>query len=213
MKMTRKVLIPLALIALSLGGCDMFRGMAYMFSPRNREVPAECGLLAGSTVAVVVYCDRRVQYEYPTVTLSISSLVAQQLNVNVDEITLINPRRVVEYQDSNIYWDELDKTELGKKFGAEHVLFITLSEYATREPGSLNLYRGRITAQVSVYDASMPERTARVWRAPSDIRVVYPEHDPTGLLKESDRAVRERTEQIFADQLAKKFYDHEVPIE
>jgi hypothetical protein len=85
-------------------------------------------------------------------------------------------------------------------------------EYGTREPGSLNLYRGRINAQASLYKTSLDERKARLWRGKA-IRVVYPEHDPTGLLRENDRSVRDKTEAIFADKLAKRFYDHKVPIE
>lgn len=213
-KWTWKLLIPLALAAGVLGGCEQTAYVLYVLWPgaHERKVPAEFSGLRDKNVAVIVYCDKPVDYEYPHVRLSISSAVAGQLGKNVKKIKVVDPRRVVKYQDENIYWDEMDKTALGKAFGADCVLFISLVEYNTREPGSLNLYRGRITAQVGVYDVSLPERKARAWRG-RDIRVVHPKHDPTGSLGESDRAIRDKTERIFADLLAKKFYDHKVPIE
>jgi hypothetical protein len=210
--MTRRLLIPFLLAATALTGCEAARYFTYLFAPGSDKVAAEFAELPGKSVVIVVYCDKRVQYEYPDVCLSLSSAVAEQLAKNVKDVNVIDPRRVVKYQDGNIYWDELDKTQLGKAFGADFVLFISVVEYSTREPGSLNLYRGRITAQVSLYKTSLPEREARIWRE-SSIRVVHPKHDPTSLLRESDRSVRDKTEAIFADKLAKKFYDHKVDAE
>ena len=71
---------------------------------------------------------------------------------------------------------------------------------------------GTITAEPSVYKVSLPERKARVLRA-REVRVRYPEHDPTGQPSEGDRDIRERTERLFAEKLVKKFYEHKVPIE
>jgi len=210
--MTRKLLIPFLLAATSLAGCHLGKFLVYLVAPQTKKVAAECPKLPGRSVVIVVYCDRRVQYEYPNVCLSLSSAVAEELARNVKKLNVIDPRRVVRYQDGNIYWEEMDKTQLGKAFGADYILFLSLVEYGTREPGSLNLYRGRINAQVSLYDVSMPERDARVWQARS-LRAVYPEHSPAGVLRESDGAVRDKVERLFADKLAKKFYDHKVRIE
>jgi len=212
--MTRKLLIPFLLAAAGLTGCESMAYLLYVWWPgaREKKVAAQFAELPGKSVVVVVYCDRGVQYEYPNVCLSLSSAVADELAKNVKGLDVVDPRRVVKYQDGNIYWDEMDKTQLGKAFGADFVLFISLVEYGTREPGSLNLYRGRINAQASLYKTSLDERKARLWRGKA-IRVVYPEHDPTGLLRENDRSVRDKTEAIFADKLAKRFYDHKVPIE
>ena len=212
--MMRKLCLPMLLAAVTLSGCKETAFFLYALWPgaRDREVKAEFAGLAGKSVVIVVYCDRRVQYEYPNVCLTVSSAVGGQLAKNVEGLTLIDPRRVVKYQDGNIYWDEMDKTALGKAFGANFVLFISLVEYSTREPGSLNLYRGRINAQVSLYDGALGERDARVWRDRS-IQTVYPKHTATGVLRDSDRGIRGKTEAIFANTLAKRFYDHKVPIE
>jgi len=216
--MTRKPIGPLVLFAalLSCGallsGCDAMAYMLYMISPRNADVEAEYEALNEGSVAIVVYADQATEYEYFDVRRSVSMTVLGELERRVEGVEIIDPARVVRYQDENIYWDEMPKTQLGKALGADFILFISLLEFSTREPGSLNLYRGRITAQVGLFKTALAERQARVWYA-REVRVRYPENDPTGELSESDRKIRERTEQKFADKLAKKFYDHEVPIE
>jgi hypothetical protein len=156
---------------------------------------------------VVVYTDLRTQYEYSDINLTLSSAICGQLEKNVKKIKLIPAARVVRYQDENIYWPEMDKTELGKAFGADYVLYVPLEEFATRVPDSSYLYRGRATCEPSVYDTSKPPREARVYKG-DKIRVQYPEHEPAGMRNENDRQIRTMTESIFAERVAWKFYDH-----
>jgi hypothetical protein len=133
--------------------------MAYVFAGgQEQKVKAEFDGLSGKTVAVVVYTDLRTQYEYPDINLTLSSAICGQLEKNVKKIKLIPAARVVRYQDENIYWPEMDKTELGKAFGADYVLYVPLEEFATRVPDSSYLYRGRATCEPSVYDTSKPPR-------------------------------------------------------
>jgi len=200
----------LAAVAAS-GGCSsaMMRWMAYVFAGgQEQKVKAEFDGLSGKTVAVVVYTDLRTQYEYSDINLTLSSAICGQLEKNVKKIKLIPATRVVRYQDENIYWAEMDKTELGKAFGADYVLYVPLEEFATRVPDSSYLYRGRATCEPSVYDTSKPPREARVYKG-DKIRVQYPEHEPSGMANENDRQIRIRTEAIFAERVAWKFYDHQ----
>jgi hypothetical protein len=211
MTQTLRIVI-LAALACGAGGCEQGRYLTYLlFGGDTQDVKAEFNGLSEKTVAVIVYADKSVQFEYADVQLSVSAIVTGELAKHVKKVKVVDPRRIIKYQDENVYWDEKDKTELGKLFGADYVLFITLVEYSTREPGSVNLYRGRITAQAGLYKVGLPERTARVWQD-KDIRVLYPEHDPTGQPQENDREMRVKTEATFAEKLSKKFYDHKAPI-
>ncbi len=185
--------------------------LGYLLSPEpaKQTVEAEFNGLAGGRVAIMVFSDERVQYEYPYARLTLSAVVRAELTERIKDVTVIDPTRVCEYQDEHIDWDSMDKTVLAKDLGADYVLFVVLVEYSTREPGSVNLYRGRITAQVGLYQADLPEQSARVWRC-DRLAVVYPLEDPVGLLGEDDRVIRGTVERMFADALVKKFYDHKV---
>jgi hypothetical protein len=196
------------------GGCSgaMGRYMAYLWHGGNqREVEAEFEGLEGKSLAVVIYADQRTQYEYPDVNRTLSAMISGLIEKNVDGVTVVSPTRIARYQDENIYWLDMDKPELGKALGADYVLFVPLEEFGTRLPDSSYLYRGRVTCQPSLYDTSKPPREARVHKF-EKIRVRYPEHEPAGMLTENDRQVRVHTEELFAQKLAWKFYDHDEEI-
>jgi len=197
----------------ALAGCDAMAYLAYLIAPPPppKKVAAEFGNLAKHSVAIVIHIDPAVEYEYPGARLQLASLITKELRENVEGVTVIDPRKVVRYQQENIYWDEMDRTELGKQFEAEYVLYVSLIEFSMREPGSMGLSRGSIKAEASVYDASLDERQARVWRS-ADIYAIYPP-DSTKLPAENDRAIHYHTASLFADKLAKKFYKHKVPSE
>jgi len=204
----------LAAMGMSAGcSTEMARYTAYIFAGgRGKKVKAKFKGLAGKTVAVVVYTDRRTQYEFPDLNLTLSSAIASRLDKNVSKIKVVPPARVVRYQDENIYWEEMDKTDFGKALGADYVLYVPVEEFGTRLPDSSYLYQGRATCEPAVYDVTKLPQNSRVYKG-EKIRILYPEHEPAGALNENDRQIRVTTEAMFADKLSKLFYDHkeEVP--
>jgi hypothetical protein len=194
-----------------LPGCQLARYVAYLFGPGEaaQTVEAEYTGLSGRRVALVIYADEAVLFEYPRAQLELSLLIGDQLRKNVKGIFVVAPEAVLKYQADNVNWDTMDKTRLAKALGADHVLQVSLVEFASRERGMVNVYRGRIVAEAAVYQATLSERQSRVWRCP-DLRVSYPEQGPAGEIGTDDVKVRYATEALFADRLAKKFYRHQV---
>ena len=220
--MAGRILILVLLAAVVLGGCDVARYTGYLLTPTSKkEVEAEFDGLPGHSVAIVIFADQGVLYEYPHVQGRLSALIANELRENVTEkkalsktkkVTVIAPARVLKYQHENVNWDEMPRTKLGQVFGADYVLYVSLVGYTMREPGSLNLYRGMVTAEGSLYETTAKSRQeARVWHA-NDLRIVFPEKG-AGRLADDRRIIRKETDSRFADLLAKKFYDYEVPLE
>lgn len=210
--MARRTLLMILLVACCwLGGCGAFQHMIYTLFGGEKKipVPAEFADLENQTVAVVIFADEQVQYEHSMAPLELSLVMAKELRDNVEGVKVVDPYGVVRYQAQNINWDAMEKTRLGKLLGARYVLYVSLIEFTTREPGSLNLYRGRITAEASVWDTSLPECDARKWYA-GDLRVVYPENTHVGELEQSDVKIRYWTEKLFAEKLVRRFYDHKV---
>ncbi|HUT60987.1 MAG TPA: hypothetical protein VNA25_24330, partial [Phycisphaerae bacterium] len=123
------------------------------------------------------------------------------------DLRIVEPTKVLSYQEEHISWDTMDKTELGRVFGADLVLYVTLVEFSTREPGSVHLYRGIITAEASLYKTALAEPDSRVWKS-DDIRVIYPEDSPSGVSAANDLLIRRNTVWLFADRLVKRFYKH-----
>ena len=91
--MTKRHALCLVLLAAMplLGGCKQFGHLVYLWAgeEHTKEVEPEYADLAHSTVAVVIYADEQVQYEYPEATLSLSTAIASELNKNVDLIQVV----------------------------------------------------------------------------------------------------------------------------
>ena len=203
-------------IAAAVTGCNHAAYWLHAFAPPapKKTVEAECDQLTGKRVAIVIFADESVQYEYPAARVELAAAVGEELKKHIEDVTVVDWRRVIKYQDSNTDWGSMDKGELAKLFNADFALYVSLVEFTLLEPGSLNLYRGRITADVSLHQSSGQGRAGCIWRE-DDIRVVCPEKGH-GQLLESNRQIRElsyNTVKAFATGLAKKFYKHEVPRE
>ncbi|MBS3734181.1 MAG: hypothetical protein KGY99_04570 [Phycisphaerae bacterium] len=213
--MLKKTVLWLLVAALPLtGGCRAVRYLAYLFAPgsRTRSVDAAFADLKGQRVAVVVFTDIHTQYEYPRARSRLAQRVTAELDDKVDDVETVDPQAVLAYQRENPYWDAEDKTALAERFDADYVLFVAVTEYAMREPGSTTLYRGRITAEASVYEGGVPERAARIWQT-DRVATRYPEDAAMGNPEGSLIRIRDRTEQRFVAKLVKNFYKHREEVE
>lgn len=211
--MPARVILPLLLAVGCLTGCtsDMMRHGLWMWfgDGPDKKVSAEFDGLKGHTVAIVVFADQKVQYEYNSAPLELSMVIGGEMRENVKPVVVVDPHAVARYQAENVHWEEMDRVALGRVFGADFVLYVALVEFTTREPGSTDLYRGRIAAEVSVWNTTLPEQDARVWRK-GDLRVKFPADGARGLFSGNDSKIRFETERLFAVELVRKFHDHKV---
>ena len=208
--MIKKLAILLLFVpALAAGGCNYLGYLLYLIAPAgpSETVPAAFDRLAGKKVAVLVFTDEAVQIDYPYARWTISRMVEAELQKHVKGVRVVEPSRVIKYQDQNVHWESMEKAKIGKDLGADFVLHLAIVEFSTLEPGSMTLYRGRITAEPSIYDVAHPKR--RPWRG-VEVRVVHPAKSP-GQYGQNDQLIRYKTERIFAEQLVKYFYKHKVP--
>ena len=202
----------LCLMLVLLGGCNYLVYPLYLVSPvmPDKTEDAEYKGMPDSTVAVVVFADPAITYDYPNLREQISSVVGYQLSKNVDKVKAVTAERITRFQDLNADWEGMDKTVLGKKLKADFVLNVSVVTFTTLEPGSTYLHRGYLTAQVTLHKCSLPEKEACVWNG-GEIQIKYPEKDTTGGdLNGDDREIRNKTILTFAEVLAKKFYKHKI---
>ena len=104
----------------------------------------------------------------------------------------------------------ITEAEIAAKFDAQRILYLDLIQFASRETDSVNLLRGRIWAQVRVYeiDSADPEKVAYE----TEVQVIYPEQAPTPISDNARIAVRQGSINLFAQELARKFYTHKITI-
>lgn len=190
-------------------GCQALAAPFLMWGAEpTRSVPAEYPYLAGKRVAAVVWVESETLFEFPNVQYELGEFVRDAITRNVKGVLLTPTRKVRDYQMREVNWDRVHPAELGKVLGADRVLVIELTQYTTREPDSPHLYRGRIHASVKVYDSSAPG-SPPVYK--TQIETAYPPDSP-GQWGANDAAVRRGAMESFADELARRFYDHKVKI-
>ncbi|MHC4985649.1 MAG: hypothetical protein ACYTFO_05780 [Planctomycetota bacterium] len=211
-RLSISLLIALFLMSLGLSSCTEIGALAYMFgvAEEDETIAAAYDDLPHSKVAVVIYADERTQYEYPGATLALSHMISSALRQNIENVETVDPVAIRAFQRENLGWETMDKASLGQALGANHVLFVALRQYATREPGSLNIYRGHINAEASIYDVTEVEGAPPVWQE-EYLEVTFPPKATTGVVADNDRAIQYHTDRAFTDLLVAYFYEREVP--
>lgn len=199
----------------AIAGCQ---AMAFPFlmwgAEPTKDVPAEYPYLAGKKVAIFVWAEPDTLFEFPFVQLEVSEHVAAAFDEGfrtvkrLDPVVFVPNRNVVELQRRDPDWDRKDPAELGRHFAADRVLMIELTQYTTREPESTHLFRGRIAANVKVYDPAYPNALPAY---KTTVEVAYPpeSHGDWGT---DDRGIRKATLELFASEVAGKFYDRRVKV-
>lgn len=174
----------------------------------TKDVPAEYPYLQGKKVLILVWADPETLFEYSRVQLELSEHVAASMKPNIPGVTFAPNRSVTDFQHAEPNWDRTDPAELGTRFGAQRVLMIELTQYTTREPDSPHLYRGRIAANVKVYDPAY-KNSSPSYRA--TVETVYPQ-DSVGEWGTDDVGIRKATMEAFALDVAGKFFDRKVKV-
>lgn len=211
MRNLRWLALPMLLLALSpLGGCT---GISYLLANIAPElpgpkVPAQYEGLNNRTVAVVVFADMNLRFEYPSVREEIGGAINREMTAELQNVRTIDARQVVRYQDGHPGWRGEPLPDLGKKLGADSVLYVCLVEFATQERGSLSLPKGRISGQASVWDALPVKDGEDPCRWRQDAISVTIEPPPGAWI---DRArLRQTTQDAFAVQVVRYFHSYRL---
>jgi len=176
--------------------------------PPTKLVPAEYPYLTGKKVCIVVWADNYTLLEYPFVQLEVSEHVRRALEQHIKSIHFVASRTVVDYQRSDPEWERKPPALIGARFHADRVLLIELTQYTTREPESTFLYRGRIAANVKVYDPAYPD-AGPAYKCV--IETVYPE-EASGQWGTNEDQIRRKAMEAFAAEVAARFHDRRVKV-
>jgi hypothetical protein len=206
------LLLAITLLAsTALGGCS---GISYLLANLapdmpGPKVPAQYEGLKDRTVAVVIYADMNVRFEYPAVREELAGAINRELEANLKKhVRTIDARQIVRYQDAHPGWRGEPLPDVGKDLGADSVLYICLAEFATQARGSLSLPKGRISGQASVWDV-LPVKNGEDpcrWRQDSVSITLEP---PPGSWMDRQR-LRQASQDVFAVQVVRYFHSYRM---
>jgi len=197
-------------------GCALV-GLAGYAAPPPTIAAAYKGL-AGQKVAVMVWTDRAMSIDWPTLQLDLTRGVQSRLVEASKQkeppkellaTTFAMPESVIRYQRDHPEAETQSITDVAPRMDITRLIYIEVEQFSTRPEESLELYRGSITANLKVVEVANGK--AKIAFQKDKIKIVYPEKGPAeGLPGTTDLTVYEKTLQSFSTVVVNDFIPHQA---
>jgi hypothetical protein len=193
-------------------GCNILAYPTYvLFGQSHKKVKAEYTGLENHSTVIFVVTNPAIDFEYPYTGLNISLATADQISRNVKNATFIDPETVDKYQREKIDWLSIPVSEIGRDFQADRVLYIDLVQFTMREEDSINLLRAHIAADIRVYEMDSESPNQHTYQ--TDLDILHPKMGPSLFSDTAHALIYQESISRFAEELAKKFYNHKIPVD
>jgi len=199
--------IPIIILPLVLAGCNVLAYPLYvLLGQTETRVKAEYAGLQDKKIAVIVVGQPGIDFEDPYARMDLALGTQRAIRENVKGVEFADQEKIQAFQRARLDWYSLPLSEIAAQFQVQRVLYLELIQYTIREPDSVNLLRGRIWAQLRVYEAesALPEDPAYE----TEVEIVYPEQAPQPYSENNKLLIRRQSMETFALEAARKFYDH-----
>ena len=210
------VMLPLTmLLTLLPSGCAIF-GIAANALPEP-DVAARYAGLKGHTVAVIVWADRGVQIDYPSLRLDVASGVQaklqQAIKARKNEVRGASfpypAASVVRFQEDHPETADQPIVEVAPRLGAERVIYVELQSLQTRADDAVDLYRGTAVASVKVIAVDPATGKGKAVYEESDVEATFPPSaPPEGYPGVGDAKTYRGTVDRLTSLIAIRFFSH-----
>ena len=197
-------------------GCQVL-GFAANAMPQPK-VKAK-SVLAGNAVGVMVWCDRGLRVDWPTLQRDLGGGVMERLAEaqkakakEMENVTFPFPAEsYVRWQHDHPGYEAEPITTIAANLHVTRLIYIEVDDLSTRTSKEMALYRGTAQASIKVIDVPAGATAGKVVYDESDIHVIYPKHSTEeGRAEGNDARMYAGTVTQLADQLAMRFVEHEA---
>jgi hypothetical protein len=156
----------------------MYAGVAAARLLPPETIHAKYVGLVGQSVGVMVWTDRGIATDYPSLSLDLANAIQNKLLASGKSDELkgatfpVRPASIARYQQDHPGLDFKNVTEIAPKLGVTRLIYVEVEDFGTRAPASVELYRGSMTTTVKV--AEVKGQTASVPYEENDVKAVYP---------------------------------------
>jgi hypothetical protein len=205
--------VVLGLVA--LGGCNPALMLAFLF-PADTNLPPECPLTVEggeSKVVILTYHAgggpgsallSRVDSD---LTWRLYQLLQNRFKENKDQVTLVPPNQVRNYQNSRPRWRDESPQKIGKHFKADFVLTLEIVDFRLTDKRNANfMYEGHAEINVTVTDAHKEVGEGEAFSQPYSID--YPRSTPALVGDMSLNQFRAKFIDRIAKELSQMFTPH-----
>ncbi|MBI9015987.1 MAG: hypothetical protein JEZ07_01880 [Phycisphaerae bacterium] len=203
------VLILMLAFMVLLSGCNIVGALLYpIFGGTSKKVDAEYEGLEGKKIAIFMIAGSNIEYEYSMEMRNLPLTAANLIGKHVKDVSFVDANEIWKDKFSNeTEWISKPISTLAKQFGAERVIYIEFYDFTIYAENSINLLQGQARATVKIYeiDSDQPDRIVHETRITTEYF-----SEPRLKNPEQESRVRSGIVAKFADELAKKFYDHKT---
>ena len=168
------------LIALSfmvaLPGCALLGVVAHAVPPP--EVKPKYYGLAGENIGIMVWADRGIRIDWPTLQLDLANTIQEQLQADPKTKSIagatytVEPASIVRYQKDHPEVDALPITRVAPALGVTRLIYVEIEDFSTRSNMSVELYLGQAKATVHVVEVH--DGVAKVAFEQADVTASFP---------------------------------------
>jgi len=181
------------------------------------KIKAEYEGLKGQSVGVMVWADRGIRIDYPSVQLDAATGVQNKLEAAQKEKVAdlegttfpVKPASIVRYQMDNPQIETMKLTDVAPHLGVKRLIYVEITDFATRPHPGVELYRGSITGSIRAVEIA-PDKTAKVVYEENDVHAIFPKKSPEdGVLMGDDYRMYVGVIDAFSNEVTKRFVEHE----
>ena len=194
-------------------GCNII-GAAAAKAPKPDILAAYKGL-AGKRVGVVVWADRSLVTDWPTLQLDMGNSIISKLKQAQDAkskeligTTFPYPAAsFVKYQKEHPGIEGMPITDVAPKLGVDRLIYIEVADFSTRVDGAVALYLG--TMEVSLKVVEIEDGKGKSVYDEGSIKSQFPDKaTKEGVLNSSDRAMYGGTVNSISTDIVTRFIQH-----
>jgi hypothetical protein len=203
------------------GGCNIVGAGAVL---ANKIVPQKVEPqykgLAGQSVAIMVWAERGIRIDYPTVQSDIATSLQNKLlaaqSAKADELKEtkfpVPAASILRYQAEYPQIQSRPITEvaphLANRTGLTRLIYIEISDFSTRPAPGVDLFRGSMSGSIKVLD--IKDGKARAVYEESDVHAAFPKKAPQeGTPNANDTRIYIGTVNEYTTEVVKRFITHE----
>ena len=204
-----------ALVALLplITSCNLLIPLVFIGEHRKKILP-EFDKLANRRVVILVWTAPSTLFDYPFARFELASYISDKLHAETAlrklGLDVVDPRDVEDLVQRKVN-AQIDPQAVGRAFDADYVVYLEVLKFQIRNADEPQFLRGEIHASISVHDIRAdPDQLRRYELTP--VRCQYPEGPAVLMTATNPPLVREATYRKFAEQVARKFYEHTVDL-
>jgi hypothetical protein len=204
-------------IAVGAGGCNVI-GLASYVAP-SPTIGAAYKKLAGQKVAVMVWTDRAMAIDWPTLQLDVSRGINSRLEDSAKQKSppkelegtkFAMPESVIRYQRDHPEFETQSITDVAPRMDITRLIYVEVEQFSTRPEESLELFRGSITANLKVIE--VVDGKGKIAFQKDKVHILFPEKgNAEGLPGMSDLSIYEKTIQAFSTEVVNQFVPYTAP--